>query len=180
MCIPIEETAPIWLSAGKLKFLPSLPTQENAQDTTRKGKPSDDQSWSSEERKITLITNSPKVSNPLCNAYVLWLFLMEAKLLIYLLALMVTVSSLQKAHQPQRVRWEHISASTGEVLNTTEKIVPGVWWLEFIFDLCDLDRGSWNMRDWSPLHEGWSKCGRKRGAPCLILLTHGVWDAPIF
>lgn len=51
MCIPIEETAPIWLSAGKLKFLPSLPTQENAQDTTRKGKPSDDQSWSSEERK---------------------------------------------------------------------------------------------------------------------------------
>lgn len=105
---------------------------------------------------------------------------MENKLLIHLLAMTVMVTSLQNTHQSQRVRWELINASTGEVLNVTEKIVPDAWWLELIFDLCDLDRGFWNMRDWSPLHEGCPECGGKRGAPCLILLTHRVWDAPIF
>lgn len=86
---------------------------------------------------------------------------MEAKLLVYLLALMVTVTSLQNAHQPQRVRWEVINAGAGEVLNVTEEIMPDAWWLELIFDLCGLARGSWDMRDWSSLHEWQPECRGK-------------------
>lgn len=69
--------------------------------------------------------NNTKWSDPLRSVCVHWLFQIEAKLLMCLLALMVTITSLQNTHQPQRVRWEVISTVTGEDLNMIEReIVP--------------------------------------------------------
>ncbi|OBS71411.1 hypothetical protein A6R68_00047 [Neotoma lepida] len=78
------------------------------------------------------------------------------KLLLATLVLLHTVNTAPRnPHQLQKVTWVVISAGNGEILNgTTHEAVPGAWWPGLYFDLCDLVRGSWDIGDWTPAHEG--------------------------
>ena len=49
-------------------------------------------------------------------------------------------------HQPMSLTWMVLSATTGEVINSTSAIYPkNTWWPDLEFDLCLLAAGSWDI-----------------------------------
>lgn len=84
----------------------------------------------------------------------------QTELLLATLALLqATNMASGNPHQPQKVTWAVISTGDGKILNsTTREAVPGAWWPKLYFDLCDLARGSWDIRDWTLTHEGRPEC----------------------
>ena len=56
--------------------------------------------------------------------------------------------------------WMILSATTGEVINSTSAIHPqNTWWLDLEFDLCFLAMGSWDISDWEVKTPGKPECG---------------------
>lgn len=85
-------------------------------------------------------------------------------LLIHLLVPQGETKLQTNRHHPQKVTWAVVNAGNGEILNSTSRVtVPDIWCPELYFNLCDLVRGSWDVGDWTHVHEGWPECGGARG-----------------
>ena len=69
------------------------------------------------------------------------------KVLFILLSLRLSAAA--NPHQPMNLTWMILSATTGEVINSTSAIHPkNNWWPDLKFDLCLLATGSWDIGKW--------------------------------
>ena len=63
-------------------------------------------------------------------------------------------------HQPMNLTWMILSATTGEVINSTLAIHPqNTWWPDLEFHLCLLAVGSWDIGDWEGRTHSKPECG---------------------
>lgn len=84
------------------------------------------------------------------------------------------VLSLSSPHNPTGVTWQVLSATRDVTWSTTEEHPHCIWWLDLVFDLCDLAVG---LDPWGVHWEGLSKCGGCgicKSELCLRI-GHGGW-----
>ena len=63
-------------------------------------------------------------------------------------------------HQPMNLTWMILSATMGEVINSTSAIHPqNTWWPDLEFDLCLLAVASWDIGYWEVKMPGKPECG---------------------
>ena len=80
------------------------------------------------------------------------------KVLFMLLSLQLSAAA--NPHQPMNLTWMILSATTGEVINSTSAIHPkNTWWPDLEFDLCLLATGSWDIGEWEVKTPGKPECG---------------------
>ena len=80
------------------------------------------------------------------------------KVLFILLSLWLSAAA--NPHQPMNLTWMILSATTGEVINSTSAIHPkNTWWPDLEFDLCLLATGSWDIGEWEVKTPGKPECG---------------------
>ncbi|OBS57703.1 hypothetical protein A6R68_11172 [Neotoma lepida] len=99
---------------------------------------------------------APVHLNPQCSSLMLQPGVMNTPQAYLCSAAAQTVNTAPRnPHELQKVTWAVISAGNGEILNsTTHEAIAGAQWPKLYFDLCDLVRGSWDIGDWTPAHEG--------------------------
>ena len=80
------------------------------------------------------------------------------KVLFMLLSLWLTAAA--NPHQPMNLTWMILSATTGEVINSTLAIHPkNTWWPDLEVYLCLLAVGSWDISEWEVKMPSKPECG---------------------
>ena len=80
------------------------------------------------------------------------------KVLFMLLSLRLSAAA--NPHQLLNLIWMILSATMGEVINSTSAIHPqNTWWPDLEFDLCLLAAGSWDIGKWEIKMPSKPKCG---------------------
>ena len=79
---------------------------------------------------------------------------------VLFMLLFLRLSAAANPHQLLNLIWMILSATTGEVINSTSAIHPkNTWWLDLEFDLCLLAVGSWDIGECKVKMPAKPKCG---------------------